>query len=122
MGASTVIFTIFLLDLHFRDVNEPVPLSTQRFFKYFIGKIACYPSCYVCIRSKPTQVEPRKYSNSIRDKKGLPPDMTEVSPAENADEYTWKDIVIMLDRFYLRLYLIIISILTIAMVAVMAGN
>lgn len=117
MGASTVIFSIFLLDLHHRDGKESVPLWVQRLFRYLVAKIACYPDCYGCAKSKPAQVEPRKYSTN--QKNGLPPDMTSVN---QPDIYTWQDIVKMLDRLYLRIYLTVISILTLVIVAVMANN
>ncbi|XP_050418793.1 acetylcholine receptor subunit beta [Patella vulgata] len=127
MGALAVGFSILVIKLYFRENDEPISPWVQYFYKKILGRLVCYRKC------KPRQ-------NSVSDlgsdrgsmyEKGETPNMYLQREAtehklengnspETDDDLDWKDLSKILDHFFLRLYLLLISFATFGFLAALS--
>ena len=131
MSALSVVFTIIVLDVYFNsDEDDEVPDWLQKFTRTFLVRITC--SKGTCSRRK--QISPTNDSQEnifVKDslKNGKPfgnenGDGHFDSNKHNESDkkvYTWKEIALLLDKFFVILFISLVSIVSVVCLSILAS-
>ena len=131
MSALSVVFTIIVLDVYFNsDDDEEVPDWLQKFTRSFLVRITC--SKVKCCKRK--QVSPTNDSQEhifVKDtsKKGKPfinkngDEYFDTGKHDHSDTkvYTWKEIALLLDKFFIVLFILLVSIVSVVCLSVLVS-
>ncbi|KAL3855540.1 hypothetical protein ACJMK2_014747 [Sinanodonta woodiana] len=127
LSVLTVILTIIVLDLYFNVEDDDVPDWLKRLTHHVLIKFSCWKR-NTCGRAK-SKVQPIEKDHVISSEK----DITEVTAINDVDiakgkireiyatnteqskipEYTWKEIALIIDKFLLTLFAILVLLATV---------
>lgn len=99
LGVISVFITIYVLECHHKDKEVPVPEWLSNLSMGCCAKFACWKD-FKCRCGR--KIKPEDYNTSVE----------KIKNKEDNDTPTWKDICHILDAFFLRIYFIIIGLLT----------
>jgi len=126
LGAISVCLTIFVLSLHFRPEDEPVPKWLKTFTSAFLAKLACVKS--PCVRRKRSkvgvveQLAPTKHKLSHTEKKmPIPIDMADEDDDE-VPELSWQQLSKIMDKVFFNIYISLICLVTIALFLIITSG
>lgn len=128
----SVFLTVIYLDMFHKPETQPVPGWLQAFAMYVLEPI----TCVTCRKGNQTRVSPERTETTENDEESnfKARDIDGATPLEKDDGrttsastvgdilYSWKEIVALLDRATMYLYLVFISTGSIALVCVLLVN
>ncbi|XP_052812696.1 acetylcholine receptor subunit beta-like isoform X1 [Mya arenaria] len=140
LSTLSVIFTIVVLDIYFNHDDDEAPTDwLQKFTKYFLVKITCWKGGACCRQGK---VKPSNVSDSrialvdldkvIDDnidryspgrKVALPEDDDDNDEKNKKPEerhYSWKEVALILDRFFMYLFVFLVVTVTVVCLSILA--
>lgn len=128
-----VFLTVIYIDLFHKPDTEPIPDWLDSLARHVLGPLAC-----VCCKSgNQTRVSPASSENNDLDQdeenmstikarnfmtSPVPSDDNLSLSTKEHKSYTWKEIVVLLDKATMYLYLLIILLGTTSFVGVLLGN
>lgn len=120
-----MIFTILVLDVHFRTDEEEIPIWLHRLTFKFLVRAACWKNHCCCKRSKKSSVSPvlvtenRTLPISSKEKNALAEssNMADTVPEndDDGDNLDWKTLALILDKFFFVLHLSLIIVFTVVL-------
>lgn len=127
LGAISVCLTIFVLSLHFRPEDEPVPNWLKTFTSACLAKLACVKS--PCLRRKRSKVgvveqlaPTTKHKLSHTEKKmPIPIDMADEDDDE-VPELSWQQLSKIMDKVFFNIYIALICLVTIALFLIITSG
>jgi hypothetical protein len=123
-GTMAVVCTIFVLDTYNHDDEDEIPRWLRKLTLNVLAKIACWKGC--CRKSKARVnyepaapvVIPKLTGKPKRPDSTYKPPLEDDTPPE--PKLTWKDIGNIMDKCFLRLFLLMITVTGVVCLSVMA--